>query len=82
MAGWIRVVLSWYCYTWGKANAFVQQNAAVNRLSFDKTERSQVEILSIFNESFSKGVVPGIEKKANILPIKKAGTPPGDIYSY
>ncbi len=31
------------------------------------------ELLPIFNESFSKGVVPGIWKEATILPLKKAG---------
>ncbi len=39
-------------------------------------------LLSIFNESFSKGVVPGIWKEATILPLKKAGKPPGAISPY
>ncbi len=43
---------------------------------------AKAELLSIFNESFSKGFVPGIRKEATILPMKKAGKPPGDIYSY
>ncbi len=92
----------------GKANAFIRQHAAVNRLSFDKTMRTQAhhtkkalqlptaaesccdipltflkalgpmaksELLSIFNESFSKGGWPGIWKEATILPLKKAGKP-------
>ncbi len=43
---------------------------------------AKTELLSIFNESFSKGVVPGIWKEATILPLKKAGKPPGAISSY
>ncbi len=126
--------------TW-RANAFVQQYAAVNRFSFDKSERTQTrhlkkalqlptaaesccspftireidiaihamrskgaagpddipptflealgpmaktELLSIFNESFSKGVVPGICKEATILRLKKQANrqelpPPTDL---
>ncbi len=40
------------------------------------------ELLSIFNESFFKGVVPGIWKEVTILPLKKVGKPPGTISSY
>ncbi len=36
----------------------------------------KAELLSIFNESFFKGVVPEIKKEAIILPLKKAGRPP------
>ncbi len=43
---------------------------------------AKTELLSIFNESFSKGDVPGIWKEATILPLKKAGKPPGAISSY
>ncbi len=43
---------------------------------------AKTELLSIFNESFAKGVVPGIWKEATILPLKKAGKPPGAIISY
>ncbi len=43
---------------------------------------AKAELLSIFNESFSKGVVPGIWKDATILPLKKAGEPLGVISSY
>ncbi len=38
---------------------------------------AKAELLSIFNENFSKGVVSGIWKEATILPLKKAGKPPG-----
>ncbi len=37
----------------------------------------KTELLSIFNERFSKGVVSGIWKEATILPLKKA--PPTDL---
>ncbi len=43
---------------------------------------AKAELLSIINESFYKGVVPGIWKEATILPLKKAGKPPGAISSY
>ncbi len=43
---------------------------------------AKTELLSIFNESFSRGVVPGIWKEATILPLKKAGKPSGAISSY
>ncbi len=43
---------------------------------------AKAESLSIFNESFSKSVVPGIWKEATILPLKKAGKPPGASSSY
>ncbi len=43
---------------------------------------AKTELLSIFNESFSKGIVPGIWKEATILPLKKAGKPSGSISSY
>ncbi len=43
---------------------------------------AKAELLSIFNESFSKGVMPGIWKEVTILPLKKAGKPPGAISSY
>ncbi len=43
---------------------------------------TKAEFLSTFNESFSKGVVPGIWKEAHILQLKKAGKPPGAISSY
>ncbi len=32
---------------------------------------AKTELLSIFTESFSKGVFPGICKEATILPLKK-----------
>ncbi len=38
--------------------------------------------LSIFNESFSKGVLPGNLQEATILPLKKAGKPSGAIYTF
>ncbi len=34
---------------------------------------AKAELLSIFNETISKGVVPGIWKAATILPLKTAG---------
>ncbi len=143
MRSWQRLVIHYpnpspnpsvrYCH--------VQQYAAVNRLSFDKTERTQAphlkkalqlptaaesccspfticeldaaihamrskgaagpdgipptflkalgpiakaELLSIFNESFSKGVVPGIWKETTILPLKRQAnrqglSPPTDL---
>ncbi len=40
---------------------------------------AKAELLSIFNESFSEGVVPGISKEATVLPLKKAGKLPGAI---
>ncbi len=40
---------------------------------------AKTELLSIFNESFSKGFVPGIWEEATILPLKKTGKPPGAI---
>ncbi len=43
---------------------------------------AKTELLSIFNDSFSKGVVPGIWKEATILPLKKAGKPSGAISSF
>ncbi len=43
---------------------------------------AKTELLSIFNESFSKGVVPGIWKRATILSLKIAGKTPGAISSY
>ncbi len=43
---------------------------------------AKTELLSICNESFAKGVVPGIWKEATILPLKKAGKPSGAISSY
>ncbi len=43
---------------------------------------AKAELLSIFNESFSKGVVPGIWKGATILVLKKADKPPGAISTY
>ncbi len=43
---------------------------------------AKTELLSIFNESFSKGVVPGIWKKVTIFPLKKAGKPQGTISSH
>ncbi len=38
---------------------------------------AKTELLSIFNESFSKDVVPAMWMEATILPLKKAGNPPG-----
>ncbi len=43
---------------------------------------AKAELLLIINESFPKGVVPGIWEKATILPLKKAGKSPGAISSY
>ncbi len=45
---------------------------------------AKTELLSIFNESFSKGVVPGIWKEATILPLKRQAnrqglSPPTDL---
>ncbi len=50
--------------------------------ALDPIAKAELLILSIFNESFSKGVVPGIWKEATILPLKKAVKPPGAISSY
>ncbi len=43
---------------------------------------AEAEVLSIFNESFSKSVGPGIWKQATILQLNKAGRPAGFISSY
>ncbi len=44
--------------------------------------KAMAELLSIFNDSFSKRVVPGIWKEATILPLKKQSKQPGAIYFY
>ncbi len=44
--------------------------------------RARQELLDIFNLSFSTGKSPQIWKIAIILPLKKAGKPPGCISSY
>ncbi len=43
---------------------------------------AKAELLSIFYESFSNGVVPGIRKETTILPLKIAGKRKGVISSY
>ncbi len=43
--------------------------------------RARQELLGIFNLSFSTGKSPQIWKIAIILPLKKAGKPPGCISS-
>ncbi len=43
---------------------------------------AKAELVAIFNESFSKGVVPGIWKEATIPPLKKEGKPPGAMSCY
>ncbi len=44
--------------------------------------RERQELLDIFNVSFSAGKSPQIWKIAIMLPLKKAGKPPGCIASY
>ncbi len=41
-----------------------------------------VDLLSIYNDNFSKGIVPGIWKEATILKLKKKAKPPVTISSY
>ncbi len=43
---------------------------------------TKAELLSTFNESFSKGVLLGVRKEATIFPLKKPGKPPVSISSY
>ncbi len=43
---------------------------------------AKAELLSIFYESFSNGVVPGIWKETTILPLKIACKPSEVISSY
>ncbi len=43
---------------------------------------AKAELLSIFDLSFSKGVIPGTWKEANFLPLKKAGKPTETISFY
>ncbi len=44
--------------------------------------RARQELLDIFNPSFSTGKSPQVWTIAIILPLKKAGKPPGRIFSY
>ncbi len=43
---------------------------------------AKAKLLSIFNESFAKGVFPELWQEATIFQLKKAGTPPRAISSY